>query len=406
MKSFKIFSSVNDHGLGKSNCYIPKSQAGFSLVELMVAIALGLLVVSALLALYININRANNEMAKTNSQIENGRLALQVLQTDVAHAGFWAGFIPQFEDLTLASAPTDIPQSIPNPCMDYGTLTAQDKTNLIGINVQVYRETPPQGAGCLTLFTANRQPSTDILVVRHAETCVTGSVGCDTEDVGDLYFQASQCELENATPYVLGIDSFNLHKRECGGTAAAVTGDIADKRRFVSNIYYIRDYASVEGDGIPTLMMSSFDSLAHQAAVPLIEGIEGFSVEIGVDSLSSNSTNVITNADASNLYSAVVKWADSENLTSPVNRGDGAPDGAFISCNDEVPCSVEQLANLVAVRIYVLARANTETPSYTDTKTYSLGNTVLGPYGDGFKRHVFSSTVRLNNISGRRETPL
>jgi type IV pilus assembly protein PilW len=42
---------------------------------------------------------------------------------------------------------------------------------------------------------------------------------------------------------------------------------------------------------------------------------------------------------------------------------------------------------------------------YTDGKTYSLGTTTLGPFNDNFKRHVFSSTVRLNNISGRRETP-
>ncbi len=40
-------------------------------------------------------------------------------------------------------------------------------------------------------------------------------------------------------------------------------------------------------DGIPTLVRSEFDladgTLAHQAAVPLIEGIEGFRVEFGID---------------------------------------------------------------------------------------------------------------------------
>jgi type IV pilus assembly protein PilW len=29
----------------------------------------------------------------------------------------------------------------------------------------------------------------------------------------------------------------------------------------------------------------------------------------------------------------------------------------------------------------------------------------MGPFNDSFKRHVFSTTVRLVNPAGRRETP-
>jgi type IV pilus assembly protein PilW len=98
---------------------------------------------------------------------------------------------------------------------------------------------------------------------------------------------------------------------------------------------------------------------------------------------------------------------------------DGAPDTyvrcplADISADTTAPsthpaatvCTADQLANVVAVKVYVLVRSLTATPGYTDGKTYSLGTTTLGPFNDNFKRHVFSSTVRLNNISGRRETP-
>jgi type IV pilus assembly protein PilW len=80
-----------------------------------------------------------------------------------------------------------------------------------------------------------------------------------------------------------------------------------------------------------------------------------------------------------------------------------------------VPCTAAQLSNVVAVRIYVLARSRDTTPGYTDTKSYCLGD--LNPNGscpaanqiaaanDSYKRHVFSSTMRLINVSGRRETP-
>jgi type IV pilus assembly protein PilW len=40
-----------------------------------------------------------------------------------------------------------------------------------------------------------------------------------------------------------------------------------------------------------------------------------------------------------------------------------------------------------------------------DAKSYTLGDTVLGPFNDAFQRHLFVSTIRLPNVSGRRITP-
>jgi len=352
---------------------LPKFQSGFSLIELMVAITLGMLIVTALIALFLNINRTNTEMAKTNSQIENGRFAMQILQSDIAHGGFWGTFVPEFDDLTLTTAPEDVPNDVPDPCLDYAAWDP-DHRNLIGIPVQVYRDTPPSGGGCLTNLATNKQANTDVLVVRHAETCVAGSGGnCEDDIAGKLYFQSSlnyhsYCPPgppADTAPYILKTIGFGtLHKKDC-------TTPVTEKRKFISNIYYIRNYATTAGDGIPTLMISQFDGLAHQEAVPLIEGIEGFRVELGID-----------------------------NVTK-----DGVPDGAFVSCTDAAPCLVDKLMNAVAVKLYVLARADKVSPGYTDSKTYALGSTAPSPYNDGFKRHVFSTTVRIVNVSGRRETP-
>ena len=407
-------------------------QKGFSLIELMISITIGLLIMVALGSLFLNINRANNEMAKTNSQIENGRFAMQLLQEDVVHAGYWGAYVPQFDDLTILGAPTGVPTAVPNPCLAYAApWTAVDITNLIGIPIQVYGATPPSGTGCVTDLATNKKANTDVLVVRHAETCVPGEANCEVDTAGKLYFQASQCELEITPPapnvprpYILGTAAFNLHQRNCVGTGTPpdlpiTAGTIAERRKFISNIYYIRDYAQTVGDGIPTLMTSQFDlaggTLAHQAAVPLIEGIEGFHVELGIDSLSD--TNAAIN------YTVAIDWAENRVMSSgvvtsdgavnvgspfynsPKNRGNGVPDGAFVKCTDAAPCTDAQLINVVAAKIYVLARADKVSPGYTDTKTYSLGSTTLGPFNDGFKRHVFSTTVRLINVSNRRETP-
>lgn len=383
-----------------------QAQCGFSLIELMVAITIGLLIMAALIALYLNITRTNNEMAKSNSQIENGRFAMQILQSDIVHAGFWGEYGPQFDDLTTTTVPADAPTAVPDPCLLYNAANWNGayKSNLLGISVQAYDAAP---SGCTVV--SNKKANTDVLVLRHAETCVPGVGNCEADTAGKLYFQASLCELENATPYKLDTTGFTLHKRDCVGTGSppalpVTAGTIADKRKFISHIYYIRDYAVTAGDGIPTLMRSQFDlsgtTLAHQAAVPLIEGIEGFSVEFGIDSLSDSGAVV--------NYGQAIVWADATNKISPTNRGDGIPDGTFIHCTTAIPCTFDKLTNVVALKLYILARARETTAGYTDTKTYALGSTTLGPFtGDQakYKRHVFSTTVRLVNIAGRRETP-
>ena len=62
--------------------------------------------------------------------------------------------------------------------------------------------------------------------------------------------------------------------------------------------------------------------------------------------------------------------------------------------------------NVTSARIYVLARSREASPNYTDTKTYTLGSAgAVGPFNDNFKRHVFTTTVRLTNVAGRRVTP-
>ena len=377
-----------------------KTQLGFNLIELMVSTTIGLIILASLSALYLNITSSNSEMAKTNLQIENGRFAMQFLENDVVHAGFWGDFVPQFNDLTLTTIPADTPTAAPSICLAYNATnwSTAYKNNMIGIAVQTFDDVP---AGCSAVV-SNKKANTAVLVVRHADTCVAGVGNCEVDTAGKLYFQASLCQsplpatmTADGSPYILDTATFNtLHKRGC-------TALVTDKRKFISNIYYIRDYATTVGDGIPTLVRSQFDlsgtTLAQQTSIALIEGIEGFNVELGIDSLSDSGVAV--------NYTQAIIWASTTNLTSPTNRGDGSPDGTFKTCTTASPCTAADLTNVVAVKLYVLARNREATRGYNDTKTYSLGSTALGPFNDGFKRHVFSTSVRLTNVSTRRETP-
>ncbi len=468
-----------------------RRQRGFSLIELMISVAISLIILAGLSAMLVNVSNTNNEMAKANMQIENGRFAIQSLEADLVHAGFWGEFIPQFDDMNWAYIPTDTPSAVPDPCLAHSAAnwTTAYINNLVGIGVQSLDSAP---GGC-TL--ANKRDNTDVLVVRHAGNCVAGATGCDAVLSGKMYFQSSLCSAAtygvavagdathmtlrapsvasntSATPgayvgmtvrtitgtgagqsrkvtayntatfqvtvepswttapasdttYVisestLATSDFTQHKRgaDCATAAAA------DLRKFVSNIYYVRDYANDVGDGIPTLVRSSFDpagpvALSHQAAEALVEGIEVMQVELGIDNKVRRcgfnlDVDYSVKAIKVDRESCVINSDDSRN-TLPNNRGDGNAD-VFKRCSATEPCSAADLSNAVVAKLYLLVRNTEVTRGYRDTKTYCLRaipadgvcptGSSFGPFNDGYKRHFFSTTVRLTSVSGRRETP-
>ena len=383
--------------------------AGFGLVELMVSLAIGLVLIAALVALFLGTSRNNREMATANSMIENGRFAIQLLENDVVHAGFWGTYVPLFDDATAEGVPDDVPTVVPDPCLDFATpWDAGYVESLLGVYVQAYDEAQVAAGPVCPAVVTDMSPNSDLLVVRHADTCVAGTAPCAADTPGHLYIQGSLCTADPVR-YVLGrtgTDAFPLTQINCT--------TLAEKREFVSNLYFVQDLVTTDANGnattIPTLMRSTFalgagGALAHQAAVPLVEGIDAFRVEFGVDGLSGTGDPVDFSADT--------VWTDPTNKTMAENRGDGIPDGDFVRCDSLTPCEAfdpanadPDLVNVTAVRIYVLARSREPTPGYVDTKTYNLGSApAIGPFDDGFKRHVYTTTVRLPNVSGRRERP-
>lgn len=401
-------------------------QAGFNLVELMVASAVGLLIMLATLTLYLNVSRTNEEMVKTNTLVENGRFAIRLLQSDLMHAGFWGGYVPEFDDLTNKDIPNGYPPASPSTaadvpalCQAYASWSADYEQRVLSIPVQVYGAVP---ADCITANTkvatsryANsaKNVSPMIIAVRHSEPCEAqiGSATCPLAYGGDLYLQVSYCRKGtrpmdfskvpgfhvDTESYVLSNQAADFTLRNLDCTTEAPTA--APLRRYISNIYYVRDYSVTPGDGIPTLVRNAFTvkdgALEYQAAEPLVEGIEDLRIELGIDNVSKSGEAVD--------YEAALLWADSFNKTTARNRGDGVADG-FVICPGE-GCTALQLIGAVSAKVHVLVRSLQPTPGYTDTKTYQLGAVTVGPFNDGFKRHVFSSYVRFNNISARRETP-
>jgi len=308
-------------------------------------------------------------LSKTNLLIENGRFAMQLLQDDVEHAGFWG----PVDELTATA--------VPNACLAYGswpTGAAREPyvTNLLAIPVQGHSDGSPYTACGSALSTVSAQ--SDVLIVRHASTCIAGS-GCESDGDTGPHIQISGCRTGGTpepayvieTPSEMAARSPPIRKKDCDAAHPA------DRRKLVANIYFVAPGAN----DVPTLMRMSYTNGTFGAAQSLVEGIEAFRVQYGIDDMGSNGLPI-----------------------SATNPPDGNAD-RYQTCDDTTPCALADLANVVTLKIHILSRNLDPTGGYTDTKEYTLGSVTVPAANDAYKRHVFSTTVRLVNPSSRREIP-
>ena len=341
-------------------------QSGLSLVELMVAITLGLLLLAAMLSMFANNSRARDEMTRSERQIENGHYAMKVVGDDIQLAGYWAEF-----NIPFANLPS--PALIPDPC----ATAVATLNSVLTMPVQGYDD-PAAGniPGCL----ADVKPNTDIIVVRRVSTCVAAPVAganCDAPLGGAPYFQASLCNSPAELGSAAGTDAFRLdtnlgsldrHQRDCA--------TVANQHRFLTHIYFVANNDN-PGDGIPTLKRADLGVGAFTIS-PMAEGVDNLQIEYALDT-----------------------------------DGDGVPDVYTTNPSTYNGCAgagcVTNWQNVVGVKVNMLVRNPQATQGYTDTKTFTLGQkfdgtpNVVGPIGDSFKRHVYAAQLRLYNIAGRRE---
>lgn len=331
-----------------------RRQAGLTLVELMVAITIGLILVAGIATLIARQSSARAELDKSNRQIENGRYALSLLKDDIEHAGFYGQYGGPLTPLT----------ALPDPCATIpATVDASLAMPLQGYDAPVSVPTPL--SACLP--NANHIAGTDILVVRRLEADDTlPTLG--TLVAGQIYVQTTPDAKVTAsgsdpTPYVL---------TQKDGTAAEL-------RKFVEHIYFLSPcniYASgattctAAADGgtpVPTLKrleMTVTSGAISLTTVPLVDGIQNLQFDYGIDAV-----------------------------------GDGTPGSPFVTAP-----AVADWPNVMAVQVNLLARNVDPSPGYIDTKTYSMGvSGAVGPFSDAYKRHAYNANVRAINLSNRRE---
>lgn len=348
----------------------PSRERGLSLLELMIALTIGMLLLTALASMYMGASNSNKELARSSRQIEDGRYSLQTLTDDIALAGYLGYFHTPIA-----------PASLPDPCVLNTMATIRADLSLA---VQGY-DAPSAPAAPLSgcLVDADHVAGTDVLVVRRADTNVsaTGSVLAN-----EVYVQANS-DVNNSSNPVVETGTYTAAKFPLLLKDNATTAPI---RKLHVHIYYVAPCSVPNGGGsvctganddngnpIPTLKRLELtrDAGGNRAWVvtPIAEGVENMQIDYGVDS-----------------------------------DGDGVPDGAFTTA----PATAADWANVVAMNIHLVVRNTERTPGYSDLKTYSLGlagtvsSTATGGALDpAYKRKAYVAQARVVNTAARREIP-
>src|SRR5262249_52459649 len=271
----------------------PEGYPGFSLVELMIAMTIGLVLLAGLVSAFGNSANAHRELQKFSQQIENGRYALDFISSDLRHAGFYG----QFYNLPA------IPGALPDACE---TASAANLYAALSIPVQVYSapdfltRADLSGTSCATygLTSANLLPGTDVLVIRRADTVplTPASVPVDQE----VYVQSNVSAAE--IQFGSSGSSIGTTKKADGTAADLFKKDgvtAAEIRKYHVHVYFIAPCslpaggatactgpADDSGRPIPTLKrleLTAVGGTVTMNVVPLVEGIQNLQVEFGID---------------------------------------------------------------------------------------------------------------------------
>jgi type IV pilus assembly protein PilW len=354
-----------------------RHQTGMSLIELMIAVAIGLALLAGLSSLYVSTSKARSEFNKTSEQVENGRFALQSITRDVEMAGFYGR-----ASLPLATTS----YALSDPCATAPASMGFSTSPTLTVPLPVYgpslATTVPT---CLGTNLPNMKTGAEVLTVSY----VSGST-TTTPSGTEYYLQRSSCATDSVPlVYSNSASDFTLHNKAPSGSTICSTSTSAELRKYVERSYYVATCDVCTGTGAdttPTLKVAEFVNGAIQVS-SLVTGIEDVHYSYGEDLDNNGSPDCYVDnpSDISAAPAACTAAATAASYTWTAS-------------------ATANWANVTAVRISLQSRNLDNTASWTDTRTYGLGRAAAnGPYNDHYKRHVYGTVARIWNTGGLRE---
>lgn len=314
-----------------------KNQQGFSLIELMISMTIGLVIIGAAMLAYLGSSNASRAASEQAQMDETAQAALNILSQQIKLAG---------ANPVQASRTEEFRR---NPVFDTtyvgGTSTAYTST-VYTVTPTTYVRSPYAIRGCDGTF-SNVTSAASI----NALTCAGNSTAADSVAI------SYEADRYNTAP-----TTGNLPTDCVGGAlnAVSITAPFTATFYVADNRFYIAN----SNAGTPNLYCKGSSS----ATQPLIENIEDLQISYGAVS----STNTTANA-------SVAGYLTSDELTT---LGGGAT----------------WWGRVITVRICIVVRSeNAVTSDLSSNSYYRCDGTLDSTTNDNRLRHAYSTTVVLRN---------
>ena len=323
---------------------ICQRQYGLTLVELMVALAIGSFLIIGAVQIYNQSREAfvvNESIARVQ---ETAQFAMDTIEADLRMASNWGrnSRALSVEGRSLAESANPLGLSVPTNCGNNSDIWALDLALSVDGNNNTY------ALDCGSSGTP--QTDSDVVTIRRASV-----LPVDPES-GRIQIQSTRVQgmlFDGATPP----SEFSL-------------ADSATHNLLVHS-YYVAQTSDLM-PGVPTLRRKTL-TLEDGAAVirdqEVAHGVENIQLQLGVD----------------------------VNQDNAVDRYVNPPSVGVPSIYD--PNSVNYIpgARVIAARVWLVVRGVTPEVGITDTRTYKPGDVNLGEPNDNFRRMQVSKTILLRN---------
>ncbi len=315
----------------------PQQARGFTLVELMIAAAIGLIMVAGIGQIYLASKKSYDAQLNLAQIQDTGRYAFDLLTQDIRRAGAYGLFDMRAAPITSVLNGDQTPS---NNCPNNNTWGRMVRQPLFGINDN------DTGYDCV-----NDWQRGDVLTVRYAApTPVAGAFQANT-----LYLRSEpfRAEVSVGAPTIL--------------PPTPMTSD----HELVARAYHItrsRDDAWIvrhcQGIAIPALVRENLNSSGIPRREELVTGVEHLQFQFGLDTDNDPQRSVNFWRNANQVPNWIINVVPG---VAPV---------------------------VVAVRFWLLVRSECPESGYTDNNTYNFGDVAYTP-NDSFRRQLYSSTVYL-----------
>jgi type IV pilus assembly protein PilW len=346
---------------------------GFGLVEVMIALALGTVIILGISTIFTDSSKTLLDISKSGRQLENALFSLDLLGAELAHAGFWGeARTPIDPDLDIFRG-GETPNSPPSPafplppaiCLGTGASGYTSKVELAyGMAYPLWGGT---GVVLNAEFAANAckgsggtpRAASQFVVVRRASTCLTGEAACPQFNQ-HFHLQVNGCFDQNngltggEVRLSSDVTELDYETRLCDSSV------LAPLRRYNAHIYYVN-----QQDQLVRMRFGWNADLSAYGYEPdiMADGVEYLIFQWGIDN---------------NLDGQIDLWID-----EPIGN---------------------QWLNIVAAKVWLVVRGLSPEPGYEDSATYQVADQtyVVPSANKAFRRAVHSRVVELTNLAGVR----